>query len=55
VGDANQDGFVDALDVETLIFILFGEIPTPIEADANRDGRIRAADLTALFLILGSE
>jgi len=53
-GDVNQDGAVNAADVNALIGALFASAP-PLEADVNGDGVVSVADLTALLQLLGRQ
>ena len=51
-GDANGDGFVDAIDITYVELIILGlRDPTP-GADANEDGFIDAIDITKTELII---
>ena len=53
VGDLNDDGVIDALDLNDLISVLFfnGTVPVPPEerADLNCDGFLDALDLNDLI------
>ncbi len=56
VGDLNDDGVLDAVDLNTLIEVIFfnGEVPVPPEerADINCDGVFDAVDLNQLINVI---
>jgi hypothetical protein len=52
LGDANEDGVVDALDLQVEKQIIFGELPPTCGADANQDGSINVLDLVEIKLII---
>jgi outer membrane protein assembly factor BamB len=52
VGDANEDGVVDALDLQAEKQIIFGELPPTCGADANEDGYTNVLDLVKIKLII---
>jgi len=48
IGDANQDGNINALDITKLELMIAGMIPRTYEADVNQDSKVNALDITAL-------
>jgi len=52
LGDANQDGVVNALDITYIEMIIAGLVPATPEADANQDGVVNALDITATEIII---
>jgi len=52
LGDANQDGVVNALDITYVEMIIAGLVPATPEADANQDGVVNALDITAVEIII---
>lgn len=54
-GDANKDGVVDAVDVNTIVDYIMYKFPKPFDfslADVNADGMIDAADVMAVTDIM---
>jgi sugar lactone lactonase YvrE len=51
-GDANEDGVVDALDLQVEKQIILGELPPTDGADANQDGNINTLDLVKIKRII---
>ncbi|MCK6553813.1 dockerin type I repeat-containing protein [Candidatus Binatia bacterium] len=51
-GDANCDGFVNTLDLEAVIDIVFGMPSECATADVNRDGAVTIADAVGVVLAL---
>lgn len=55
VGDVNCDLRVDQLDLDTLVYLLFGGQSNCEDADVNGDGTISAADVVQLQEILPAQ
>jgi PKD repeat protein len=58
-GDANCDGFVNVLDIVTVVNVILGQEPSPFcfeNADSNGDGMINVLDVVRIInLILGGK
>jgi len=52
LGDANQDGVVNVLDITYVEMIIAGLVPATPEADANQDGVVNVLDITAIEIII---
>jgi hypothetical protein len=52
LGDANEDGVVDALDLQVEKQIIFGELPPTCGADANKDIEVNVLDLVEIKRII---
>ena len=57
IGDANDDGIINMMDVITVINYILGKSPSPfnyVNADANQDTMISMTDVTKIInIILG--
>lgn len=51
-GDANCDGFINALDITKTERIIVKLAPATTGADANKDGNINAVDITMIEMII---
>lgn len=47
--DVNQDGVVDAVDVQLVINAVLGAAKSGVDADVNRDGRVNSVDIQAVI------
>ena len=56
-GDANDDGYVDISDIQSVIAFILNQNPTPwnfVNADVNSDGNVNMADIQCIVnIILG--
>ena len=48
IGDINEDGTLDILDVVSMVNIILGNSPTSSAADMNGDGIINILDVISL-------
>lgn len=57
LGDADNDGLINIMDVTAVINYILGKMPSPfdiINADANVDGLVNISDVTEIInIILG--
>lgn len=57
LGDADNDGLINIMDVTAVINYILGKMPSPfdvINADANVDGLVNISDVTDIInIILG--
>ena len=52
IGDINQDGDIDILDVVLLVNMILGEISTDVSADLNSDSTVDVLDIVLLVNII---